>query len=90
MTRLKNWYGRLNPRYRMATRTLVIGIIAYAMQDLSDGDIDSWDALYDAAKISLAYTVLGLLTPLEPFVGVNKPDRVEVPKPPAVPTTDAN
>jgi hypothetical protein len=89
MKELRDWYGRLNPRYRFAMRSLVIGLLAYFMQDLSDGEIDSWDALYDAAKVSLAYTVLGLLTPLEPFVGVNKPVKVEVPVPPATPENAA-
>jgi hypothetical protein len=87
LSKLKNWYGALSPKYRMAMRSLVIGVLTYAAQDLSDGDIDDWEAIYTTLKVTVAYTVLGLLTPLEPFVGIGKPDRVEVPTPPATPET---
>lgn len=85
LKKLINWYGLLSPRYRLAIKTVVIAIITYVAKDLSDGDIDDWESIYIAAKVSIGYAVIGLLTPIEPFVGVNKPDVVKVPSPPAEP-----
>lgn len=82
VTRIKNAWGMLNPRWRMTIRTLVIGLLVYLFSDLSDGDIDDWEKLGQSALISVSYAVLGLLTPLEPFVGIGKPAVVDVPPPP--------
>ena len=81
---LKNWYGTLSPKIRLAVRTVVIAMVTYFAQDISDGDIDDWEGVWLAGKVAGGYALLGLFTPLEPFVGFNKPDRVEVPSPPAV------
>jgi hypothetical protein len=64
-------------------RTVAIAVVTYAYKSQSDGSF-SLDALIDTAKIAGTYAVLGLLTPIEPFVGVGKPDAVAVPSPPAV------
>ena len=84
LTKFKNAWGMLSPRWRMTIRTLVIGILVYVFQDLSDGDIDDWELLGKSALVSLSYAALGLLTPLEPFVGIGKPAVVDVPPPPPV------
>lgn len=62
---------------------MIIAGITYSYKAQSDGSF-SLDALLDTMKIAGTYAVLGLLTPLEPFVGIGKPDKVEVPVPPAV------
>lgn len=87
LTKIRDGWGHLSPRLRMTIRTLVIGGVVYFAQDLSDGDLDDWEGLWLSLKVSASYAILGLLTPLEPFVGVGKPDRVEVPAPPAVKET---
>ncbi len=82
--KLKNEWGELSPKVRFAIRTFAIGVITYLVRELGDGDIDSWQAVFDAVKTAAVYAFAGLLTPLEPFVGLNKPDVVAVPSPPAV------
>lgn len=83
MKRVRDWYGQLPPSVRFAGRTFAIAVATYAYKAQSDGSF-SLDALLDTAKIAGSYALLGLLTPLEPFVGVGKPDVVAVPSPPAV------
>ena len=83
MKRLRDWYGSLPASVRFAGRTFAIAVITYAYKAQSDGSF-SFDALLDTAKIAGSYALLGLLTPMEPFVGVGKPAEVAVPSPPAV------
>jgi hypothetical protein len=71
----------------MAIRTASFGVITYVYSSLSDGSFNV-DSLIDAVKVSATYAVLGILTPLEPFVGVGKPAEVGVPSPPAVEEDD--
>ncbi len=82
--KIKNEWGELSPKARFAIRTFVIGVVTYLVRELGDGDVDSWQAFFDAMKTAAVYAAAGLLTPLEPFVGVGKPDVVAVPSPPAV------
>lgn len=63
----------------MAVRVVAIAAFTYAYKAQSDGSF-SFDALLDTVKIAGSYAVLGLLTPLEPFVGIGKPDAVSVPE----------
>jgi len=77
-------WGLLSPKWRMAIRTVTFAGITYMYSSISDGSFNV-DSLIDAIKVSGTYAVLGLITPLEPFVGVGKPSVVEVPTPPAVP-----
>ena len=85
-TKLKNFYGKLNPKIRLAVQTVVVGAVVYFAQDLSDGDIDDWEGLWLSVKVSTGFALLAVFTPLNPFVGPNfsKPDVVAVPSPPAV------
>ena len=83
MKSIKNAWGQLPPSARMAARTFAIAVATFLWKSQSDGSF-TMDALLDTVKVAGTYAVLGLLTPLEPFVGVGKPDQVAVPSPPAV------
>ncbi len=76
MSKIFNYWGALSPRIRFAIKTVAIAGVTYAYKSQSDGSF-SVDALLDTIKIAGTYAVLGLLTPLEPFVGV-KPETVQV------------
>lgn len=88
LTNLKNSWGELPPAARMALRTFAIAVITYLYKAQSDGSF-TFDALLDTVKIAGSYALLGLLTPLEPFVGVGKPDVVAVDPPPEPVDTDS-
>lgn len=67
---------RKNPAVRFWARTLAVAVLAAVAQGIIDGV--AWDVLLRGAEVGAAYAVLGLLTPLEPFVGPAKV-AVEVP-----------
>lgn len=76
-----NWWKK-NPTVRLAARNLAVAAAAYVAGGLLSG-FTEWKAFAASAITSGITTILGLTTPLEPFVGVNKV-KVEVPSPPAV------
>jgi hypothetical protein len=77
------WW-REKPSVRMAARNLAVAVASYIAGGLVSGFSD-WRAFAASAITTTVTTVLGLTTPLEPFVGIGKVDRVEVPVPPAAP-----
>lgn len=81
MTSFRRWW-RKSPNLRMAARNFAVAVAAYVAGGLLAGFGD-WRAFASSAITSGITTILGLTTPLEPFVGV-KAKRVEVPQPPAV------
>jgi hypothetical protein len=81
MKKFKRWWKR-EPRVRMAVRNLVVAGASYVAGGLLIG-FDDWRSFVASAITTSITTVLGLATPLEPFVGVNK-TTVSVPSPPAV------
>lgn len=83
ITKIKNQWGLLPPNFRFAIKTFALAVVTYAYKAQSDGSF-SLDALLDTAKIAGTFALLGLMTPIEPFVGIGKPDEVSVPVPPAV------
>jgi hypothetical protein len=68
--------------FRMVLRAIVMTILAWIVQLGADEPIDA--AAVRSLIVGIAYALLGLATPLEPFVGI-KAKRVEVPAPPAAP-----
>lgn len=87
---LFNAWGKLNPKIRLLIQTIAIGAVTYLAQDLSDGDVDDWEGLWLSVKVGVGYGLLALITPLSPYVGIGKPDVVEVPPdPPTVVDRDS-
>lgn len=78
---------KTSPKVRVAVRALVVAVLAYFVQALAEGGgrLDDWQAFAWGAAAAAAYAVIGILTPVEPLVGVQTP--VEVPVPPAEPTS---
>jgi hypothetical protein len=74
---LKNLWKR-NPAVRLAARNLVVAGASYVAGGLLSGFTD-WRSFAASAITTTITTVLGLTTPLEPFVGVNKAAGVRVP-----------
>lgn len=82
---IANAYGRLSPAQRVAVKAAFLALATFLWRDLSqDHDFDGGPAFWDAVKVAGSYLVAAFFTPLEPFVGFNKPDKVAVPSPPAV------
>lgn len=71
-----------SPKIRFAARTLMVGIAGAVWQSWRQGTITDWATLKAAVTTAAITAVVGFITPLEPFVGVNK-TTVEVPSPPA-------
>ncbi len=85
MKRIFNAWGLLPAKARLGIQIFAVGLFSYLVKDLSDGDIDDWGALKQAALIAASYGGAALLTPLSPYVGIGKPDAVAVPdEPPSV------
>lgn len=83
MNALKQLWKR-SPKLRFAARTVVVGIAGAVWQSWRQGTITDWATLKAAVTTAAITAITGLITPLEPFVGVNKA-KVDVPSPPAVP-----
>lgn len=75
---------RRSPTVRFLARTAAAGAAGYAVEALRNGDALTLSGAGAAAGVAFLVALSGLLTPLEPFVGVNKAT-VEVPTPPAAP-----
>lgn len=75
---------RTSPAFRFGVRTVVVAIITYCASAIATGFTD-WKAFALGAAGAAANALIGLLTPVEPFVGV-KPAGVQVPSPPAEPS----
>ena len=73
-----------SPVLRMVSRSIAVAVVSYVMGAFQAGEALTLTGLYLAAGTSGGTAILGVLTPLEPFVGVNKAT-VEVPSPPAQP-----
>lgn len=75
---------RKSPEFRFALRTIVVAVISYFVAVLAQGGaVTDWTSFAWGIGGAIANALVGLLTPVEPFVGV-KPKAVEVPRPPAV------
>ena len=76
-----------SPAFRMLVRTVVVAASTYVVTALQQGSAIDLTALAVAACTAGLTATIGLLTPVEPFVGPSfaKPDNVEVPAPPAKP-----
>ena len=77
---------KTSPALRAGVRAIVVAVITYFVSALTQGGgkIDDWHSFAWGVAGGVAYAILGLLTPVEPFVGVKA--KVEVPTPPAIPT----
>ena len=75
------WFKQ-SPAFRYGARVVVVAIVSYAVSAWHDGVTD-WRSFAKGAVSAAIYAAIGLLTPVEPFVGV-QPTNVEVPVPPAV------
>lgn len=83
MRRLRQAWKR-SPRIRFYVRTAVVAIAGYVVQTIRSGAPFTWGALVIGGGTAAVTAIVGLTTPVEPFVGVGKTD-VEVPSPPAIP-----
>ena len=82
---LNSWRG--SPALRFFVRTIVVAAATYVVTALQQGEAIDLTALGVAAATAGLTALVGLLTPVEPFVGPSfaKPEKVEVPVPPAKP-----
>lgn len=73
-----------SPAFRFLVRTVVVATATYIMTAFQQGEAIDLTALGVAAATAGLTALVGLLTPVEPFVGPSfaKPERVEVPPPP--------
>lgn len=69
---------------RFWLRQIAFAIVSFFVSATAQGSVSDWHNFLWGLAGAVATALLGLLTPLEPFVGV-KAKRVEVPQPPAVP-----
>jgi hypothetical protein len=74
---------KTSPKLRFAARTVGVAAAGYIVQSYRGGFTD-WKSFASGLATAAITALLGLITPLEPFVGVNKA-KIEVPSPPAVP-----
>lgn len=74
-----------SPQARMVLRSGAAAAAGYLLDAVRNGTVFSMSALGAAAATGALYAVIGLTTPVEPYVGVNKANHVEVPVPPATP-----
>ncbi len=84
MGRLLGWWQE-QPAVRFVVRNVVVAIAVYVLDAIRLDSGISVTALWHAAVVAGCTSLVGLLTPVEPFVGVGKVP-VEVPSPPAVPS----
>lgn len=82
---------RRSPAVRAIARAAASGAAGYVADSFRTGHVFSLTALGVAAGTAAGYAVLGILTPLEPYVGpAAAKARVEVPVPPADPEPARN
>lgn len=74
-----------SPAFRFVVRSAVVAAATYVVTAFQQGQAVDLTALGVAACTAGLTALVGLLTPVEPFVGPSfaKPDNVEVPAPPA-------
>lgn len=83
---MREWW-KTSPALRFFVRTVVVAVAGYAVTAFQQG-ITDWRSFLGGLAAAGITAVVGLVTPVEPFVGVNKTDGVQVPTPPAVPEQD--
>lgn len=83
MKRVKQLW-RKSPKARFYGRTAAVAFAGYVVQTVRAGEVFTWSGLVTGGGTAVITAILGLTTPIEPFVGFNK-TRVDVPVPPAVP-----
>ncbi len=85
---------KASPAVRFWTRTIVVSAIGYLSTFFATVAASSFSpssflwGLGGAVFGGLCYALVGSTTPVEPFVGINKPSNVKVPSPPAVKQRD--
>lgn len=84
MKRLRKLWKE-SPKARFYARTIVVAVAGYAVQTIRSGEPFTWAALATGGFTAAVTAIVGLTTPVEPFVGINKA-KVDVPSPPAEPT----
>lgn len=73
-----DWF-KDHPAVRTYARAIEVGAIVYFLKIYNSGlDAFEWKSFLWGLAGAIAYSVIGLLTPLEPFVGLFK-TRVVVP-----------
>jgi hypothetical protein len=77
---------RSSPHLRFIVRTVVVAAATYVIGAFQQGQALDLSALGVAVCTAGLTALVGLLTPVEPFVGPSfaKPENVEVPSPPAI------
>jgi hypothetical protein len=71
-----------SPKLRFAARTVAVAVAGYVVQTVRSGQPLHWQTFAAGIGTAAITALVGLFTPLEPFVGVNK-TKVDVPAPPA-------
>lgn len=74
---------KTSPKARFYTRTAAVAFAGYAVQTIRSGTVFTVSGLIAGGGTAAVTALIGLTTPIEPFVGINKAP-VEVPSPPAV------
>lgn len=73
MTAFKDWW-KANPAVRFAVRTIVVAVVAYLVNAYRAGDVIDGKALLWGALVAAGTALVGLLSPVEPKVGLAKTD----------------
>jgi hypothetical protein len=85
--KFKEWW-RGSPQVRMWTRQVVATLGGWVAASLVSGfDFTQLKTILAGLITGAITAFIGLTTGVEPFVGINKADNVQVPVPPAVPET---
>lgn len=63
---------RASPKLRFAARTVAVAVAGYVVQTVRSGQPLDWKSFASGAATAAITALVGLFTPLEPYVGVNK------------------
>lgn len=65
---------KLSPSFRFAARTVLVAVVSYVVSVLAQGGkITDWHSFAWGLAGAALYALLGVLTPIEPKVGVKTP-----------------
>lgn len=61
---------RRYPAVRMTLRAMAVAVITFFASSFAAGDVVDWKGVLYGAGAAALYALLGILTPLEPKVGI--------------------
>lgn len=61
---------RRSPAVRMTVRAMAVAVLTFFATSFAAGDVVDWKGLLYGAAAAAIYALLGILTPMEPKVGI--------------------